>query len=316
MSSIKTSTTAYGVACGLDKLARMPQWKGYFSDEMLRLNTAFARYAKDTPLKRLMYWMSPRLYIQVMDAAFIPGMVHHFLFRKLLIEKQLVGAVASGVRQVIVLGAGLDTLAVRMARRYRTAHVFEIDLPNTQQMKHNIFENIRHPVTPNCRFIKADLTRIPLTTALEDEKEFKPDEPTLVILEGVLMYLTEAEVKALFAAMRESFNGSLTVIFGAMANSDNDGNWRVRMVNALLGKGQEATKWHCPSAAIPTFMADVGYVLQEWMPYKKLQSHYRGELEIRALPDEDENYYVVAKMPPLRANMPNLDIGKTSLISV
>jgi hypothetical protein len=58
------------------------------------------------------------------------------------------------------------------------------------------------------------------------------------------------------------------------------------------------------------------YQLKKWMPYKKLQCFYRGELEIRALPDEDENYYIVAIMPLLQANMPNLDIGKTSLISV
>jgi methyltransferase (TIGR00027 family) len=316
MSSRKTSTTAYGVACGLDKLARMPQWHGYFSDEMLHLNGAFVRHAKDTPLKHFMDWLPSRLYIRLMDAIFIPGMVHHFLFRKRLIESQLVGALENGVRQVMVLGAGLDTLAVRMARKYRTVRFFEIDLPTTQRMKLDICERIRHPIPSNCRFVEADLAQVALKTALQSESSFTPTEPTLVILEGVLMYLAESEVKSLFADLYHLIDAPLTIVFGAMAISDNDRNQRVRMVNAFLGKEREATKWHCPSTAIPEFVADLGYGLQEWMPYKKLQGLYRGELELQAVPNEDENYYVVAKMPRLPANMPNLDIGKTSLISV
>lgn len=40
---------------------------------------------------------------------FVPGMVHHLLFPKRLIEKQLVREVESGMRQAIVLRAGVDT---------------------------------------------------------------------------------------------------------------------------------------------------------------------------------------------------------------
>lgn len=316
MSPTITSTTAYAVACGLDKLSKMPQWKGYYSDEMIHLNAAFVLYARDTPLKHFINWLSPQLYIRVMDSIFIPGMVHHFLFRKRLIENQLVSAISNGVQQVIVLGAGLDTLAVRMARKHRAVHFVEIDLPTTQQMKLRIFERIRHSIPSNCTFLEADLAQVPLETALQSDKNFKPDAATLVILEGVLMYLTESEVKALFAAMREFFKGTLTVIFGATVASDGDGNRRVRAINALLNRGGEATKWYCLSRSMPTFMADLGYELKEWMPYRQLQGFYRGQLEIQALPSEDENYYIVAKMTQLQANTPNLDISKTSLIFV
>ena len=55
--------------------------------------------------------------------------------RSRLAEDGLAAAVAAGVRQYVVLGAGLDTFAYRNLYRAIGLHVFEVDLPSTQAWK-------------------------------------------------------------------------------------------------------------------------------------------------------------------------------------
>src|SRR5277367_4938101 len=50
-------------------------------------------------------------------------------------EDQLARAVERGVRQYVVLGAGLDTFAYRNPLRSAGLHVFEVDHPATQEWK-------------------------------------------------------------------------------------------------------------------------------------------------------------------------------------
>lgn len=296
MSSGKTSTTAYIVISGLVKLAAFPRWRRYFPDESVRLNKVFMQSVQDSFMKWLIARLPPRFFIFLMNALFIPGMTEHYLFRKRLIEDQLAKSLSAGTNQVIVLGAGLDTLALRMAKAYPNVRFYEIDLPDTQRAKKNALARIAYAVPPNCRFVEADLSRMTLESALTGIDGFDASAPTLVIIEGVLMYLTEPDVKALFLGMHNRFRGNLTVVFGANAKSDREGNWRLRMVDTILGRGRESTHWHCDGAAMPAFMAACGYAVAAAVTYKQLQRPYRENAEISMLPEEDENYYIVAKI--------------------
>src|ERR1700734_3172400 len=125
----KTSTTAYSVASCIWKLAKTPRWGKYISPEMAALSAGFAKEATDTPVKHLISLLPAKLAGLILDAILVPGMMQHFLFRKLLIESELHRFMSEtgGAGQVVVLGAGLDTLAFRMAGKYPAARFFEID---------------------------------------------------------------------------------------------------------------------------------------------------------------------------------------------
>ena len=58
-------------------------------------------------------------------------------------EDQLAAAVARGVRQYVVLGAGLDTFAYRNRFREQGLHVFEVDHPATQAWKRELLSAAR-----------------------------------------------------------------------------------------------------------------------------------------------------------------------------
>lgn len=108
------------------------------------------------------------------------------------IDRELEQAVAQGLRQVVILGAGLDTRAFRMSA-LAAVDVFEVDHPATQAFKTRRAAKL--PALPvlakSLRFVKVDFERESLGPALTTAG-FDPTQPSAWIWEGVVMYLTDA----------------------------------------------------------------------------------------------------------------------------
>jgi methyltransferase (TIGR00027 family) len=104
------------------------------------------------------------------------------------IDAEIEAALAPDCRQVVILGAGLDTRALRMASLASVA-VFEVDHPATQAYKQQKTSALR-PLTRSLHFVPVDFERSLLTEKLADAG-FHGDEPTVWVWEGVVMYLTD-----------------------------------------------------------------------------------------------------------------------------
>ena len=81
-------------------------------------------------------------------------------------EDELARAVAHGVRQYVVLGAGLDTFA------YRNPHpglrVFEVDHPSTQTWKREQLQAADIKIPPSLTFVPIDFEKQTLADGLEN----------------------------------------------------------------------------------------------------------------------------------------------------
>src|SRR5262245_48928054 len=75
-------------------------------------------------------------------------------------EDALNVAVERGVRQVVVLGAGLDTFAYRSA--HRELRVFEVDHPATQAWKRECLANAAIDVPSSLTFVPIDFEQVSL----------------------------------------------------------------------------------------------------------------------------------------------------------
>jgi methyltransferase (TIGR00027 family) len=110
-----------------------------------------------------------------------------FAARARFAEDRVAVAVSAGVRQVVVLGAGLDTFA------YRNPHpglrVFEVDHPATQTWKHHRLAaaGIDRPETVT--FVAVDFETHTLATGLASAG-FVRAEPAVFVWLGVVFYLT------------------------------------------------------------------------------------------------------------------------------
>lgn len=112
--------------------------------------------------------------------------------------------------QVVILGAGLDARAWRM-REIADSIVFEVDHPVTQADKRNRLGQ-RATAAREVRFVATDFAGQGLGESL-DQAGHRSDVPTTWVSEGVVPYLTAAQVAATIAVVEQrSATGSRLVI--------------------------------------------------------------------------------------------------------
>jgi methyltransferase (TIGR00027 family) len=107
-------------------------------------------------------------------------------------EDALAAAMGRGVRQVVVLGAGLDTSAYRHAAG-ADARIFEVDHPATQVWKRQCLAAAGIEPPPTLTFVPVDFAREALGVALE-RAGFAADRRTFFTWLGVVPYLAEGSV--------------------------------------------------------------------------------------------------------------------------
>lgn len=107
--------------------------------------------------------------------------------RSRLAEDELHNAIERGVRQYVVLGAGLDTSPYRQRRG--GLRMYEVDHPATQAWKRSLLKQagIREPET--LRFVPVDFETDTLSAALETAG-CRLDQPIFFSWLGVTLYLS------------------------------------------------------------------------------------------------------------------------------
>lgn len=123
----------------------------------------------------------------------LPGVIAHYLVRKLGIETEVRNAIAAGAGRVVVIGAGFDTLAWRLHREFPEVEWIEVDHPATQAIKARSLGE-----AANLRFVGHDLVgQQPVSRSLGESGS--RTGPTVIVIEGVTMYLTEGKVAELLS---------------------------------------------------------------------------------------------------------------------
>ena len=115
--------------------------------------------------------------------------------RSRVAEEALAHAVRRGVRQYVVLGAGLDTFAYRNPYPAEDLTVFEVDHPATQAWKRAQLETAGIALPPSLRFVAVDFETQQIGEPLA-AAGLRAGEPAFFSWLGVSMYLTRAAIGA------------------------------------------------------------------------------------------------------------------------
>ncbi len=125
------------------------------------------------------------------------GMRMFIAARTRFAEDALAAAVERGVRQLVVLGAGLDTYAYRSNLRDRL-RIFEVDHPATQEWKRRRLADAAIPIPDVLTFAPTDFERQSLSDGLA-AAGFDSSQQTFFTWLGVVPYLT---AEAFWATLR------------------------------------------------------------------------------------------------------------------
>jgi methyltransferase (TIGR00027 family) len=153
----------------------------------------------------------PKLMRRLMMAAMEgsgPGMWANFACRKRYIADKVTEALGD-IDAVVILGAGLDTLAYRLARQTGVP-IFEVDQLINIKRKAAAVRRVLRELPSSVRLVPLDFERDDLLSALA-ELGYRRGDRTFFIWEGVTQYLTDDAVHATLESLRPAAPGSRLV---------------------------------------------------------------------------------------------------------
>jgi len=113
-------------------------------------------------------------------------------------EEHLEKAVKKGIKQCVIVGAGLDTLSLRRNGLSSQLKIFELDHPASKAAKIMRLKKINRIVPPNVEFIGVNFENEDIDTALRDST-YQADMPGFFSWIGVTAYLTS---DAIFSTLK------------------------------------------------------------------------------------------------------------------
>ncbi len=207
--------------------------------------------------------------LRLLDASFLEGIrAHperlatphsralrtHILVRSRFAEERLAAAVERGVRQYVLLGAGLDTFAYRQPAWAGELRIFEVDQPASQEEKRARLEAAGIPAPANLTYLAVDFERDELLPALQ-RGGFDPHQAAFFSWLGVIVYLRRAAVESVFRAVASLPRSSEIVFtFGSQGRGQSAGATRARA--AALG---EPWLSHFTPEAIEQMLRGMGF---------------------------------------------------------
>lgn len=128
-------------------------------------------------------------------------------------EDSLANAINRGVRQAVVLGAGLDTFGLRNPHADKGLRVFEVDHPATQQWKRECLDRANLGIPDGLSFAPVDFERQSLPEGLA-AAGFKAGEPAFFTWLGVVPYLSRDAVFATLSAIARLSDAEVVFDYG------------------------------------------------------------------------------------------------------
>lgn len=135
----------------------------------------------------------------------------HVVLRSRYTEDRLAAAVQRGITQYVLLGAGLDTFALRQPAWAQALRIVEVDHPATQAAKRQRIADAGYAVPDNLGFAGIDFERESLAEGLR-RHGVREDQPTFFSWLGVTMYLQEPAIDAVLRCVAGFAAGSEIVL--------------------------------------------------------------------------------------------------------
>jgi len=195
-------------------------------------------------------------------------------------EETLAACVARGVRQVVVLGAGLDTFSLR--NPHAGVRVFEVDYPATQDWKRERLEQAGLVVPDTLTFAPVDFERQSLTDGLA-AAGFRSDRPAFFQWLGVVPYLTREAISQTLDFIARVPESEVVFDYGEpFENYSQERRANVMAVAERAAARGEPWLSQFDPAEISDLLREAGFGVVEDLGMAALSERFYGPLKIHA----------------------------------
>lgn len=185
--------------------------------------------------------------------------------RSRIAEDALAAAVARGTRQLVVLGAGLDTFAYRNPHAGAGLRVFEVDYPATQAWKRDRLAAAGVSAPAALTFAPVDFERQTLADGLI-QAGFDPARPAFFTWLGVVPYLTREAIFATLAFVAATPKAEVVFDYGEPREAfapDQRARYEARAAR-LAALGEPFLSYFAPQALAADLRAAGFSGLDDW----------------------------------------------------
>jgi methyltransferase (TIGR00027 family) len=213
-----------------------------------------------------------------------PGIYEYVLARTKLLDSVFVDALERGFPQVVILGAGMDTRALRFKNKNKGTKVFELDLPITQHPKLDILNRKRVTLPEKLVFIPIDFNKQSLAEALL-AAGYQENVLSLFLWEGVTMYLTAEAVDSTLAFIRNSTAEGSIVVFDYLYASvlRREGRHYGEEISDTVSSAGENYTFGIEEGDIEGFLSERGF--------RVISHHSPSDLEREFLTADDGTFF-------------------------
>jgi methyltransferase (TIGR00027 family) len=203
------------------------------------------------------------------------------LARTKLLDEVFIDALRNRFTQIVLLGAGFDTRALRFKNENVGSKIFELDICTTQQPKVDILNRERIALPKELIFVPIDFNKESMADALGNAG-YATNQRSLFIWEGVTMYLTSDAVDRTLEFIRSSSVEASIVAFDYIYASvlrHESKFYGEREIYKTVSKAGEGWTFGIEDETMEDFLFERGF--------KLISHHTPSDLEKRYLTAED-----------------------------
>lgn len=207
--------------------------------------------------------------------------------RTRLFDDYVLKRTREGIRQYVILGAGLDSRAYRFADQLSGIRIFEVDHPLSQAVKKQRTAKFGR-LSGQVHYVPVDFTKDDMLTCLINAG-YDPNLPTVFTLEGVVMYLDEGSVRKTLSVIQEHSGAGSSVMFDYVYAAALDGRLKSRVIshmNSLQYIFNEPVLFGIEQGEVESFLRSIGFDrTEDYSPRRLYELYLKPLVPERAISD-------------------------------
>jgi methyltransferase (TIGR00027 family) len=224
---------------------------------------------------RLLYLPGLRGAVLSLRERRMPGTLGAILCRTRYIDDILKRSLEEGVEQLVILGAGFDSRAYRIAGMDQV-QVFEVDLPGTRKLKQIRIEKVLGAVPGNVTLVGINFDQQQLDDILI-AAGFQNGKRTLFIWEGVTQYITAEAVNNTLEFVSGYSGVGSAIVFTYVYQGIIDGTHRPEWFRSFLSFAKRVgspLRFGFDPVQLEQYLADRGLTLKDDVGATEFQENY------------------------------------------